>query len=158
MKSLLLLLVMSGCVGDYKIIPHQDKAMDVIWNQIYHMSIVPPLILWIDQPDLNCAQKGNGQYMGFLECRWFGDTGNNGVCDLGLSWYPLYISEISLPDGYTFTNNDVLPHELLHQKLGLETNDSDPNHNNPGFGVDYGHAPGGYVDQAMDALMKAGLQ
>lgn len=152
MKKLLILLALLGaCNSDFKKLPGEDLALDLVWNQTYRMADYGhPDIAWVDAPDLNCA-NGKGFKIGRVYQAVQADN-----CVLGVTWEDWGIIQVALPADFHFSDG-VFAHELWHASLGTrDGGDGDPNHKDPGFGTHFGY-PYGIVDAADDLVKANGL-
>jgi hypothetical protein len=153
---LALALLLGACTvppPDYTPKAHQAAAVEIVWHSVYGMpAIVPaPDIGWHNQNSLTC-----GDYLG--PGKWDAFKSPKGECVWGLSFIVGWRTEIAWPDDVAmFSRHETLAHELYHFRMYLVTGDSDHDHKDPGFEARYGHLPGGAVDLANDALLRAGL-
>ena len=145
----LLSLLVSACIQapDFPTLPDQAAAAAIVWKHTYHADGDAPAVDWIIQDKLNCFFSARtNTFHGF----WL-----DGACVGGVTWvYPWYV-EVAHYTDYQY-HEEVFAHEFFHAYLYMTTGQSDPDHVNPGFGLNYGH-PYGIVDQADDNLQAAGL-
>ncbi len=166
------LACVSGCTVNLQIVDlsKQDLATAIIWNQAFDMhQDSPPYVAWVTQAALNCAvSEDRSHFMGFCESNgpWeigeadpdkWGECKGGGNCDAGATWFSNpFTSQVALRNHDTFSDTSMA-HEFYHVALQYRTGSSDSMHADPGFGVPYGHPPGGAVDQANAALKAEGL-
>lgn len=154
------LFVLAGCCGsgDATPMPDQDKALHLVWDDIYEARAHTPTLYWVHQKDLNCYPV-DGVFMGFYrgDEPYASGVHQHDHCVGGVTWSPCFESWIAAPDvlfkGASFDYHDgAFAHELYHSVLWLRNyKDGDGGHTEAGW------QPGGIVDQANDFLSQNGL-
>jgi len=128
----------------------QDRAVEIVWSNVFRSGQAPPEIRWVEGTNLTCADPNSGR-PGF-------QTPNG--CREGYTWRPSEV-EVAWRDDDRFSST-TLAHELLHA-LHFHLGMIDPLHLSPGFkSKDACAGPPtppqdlcGIVDVANDALAAA---
>jgi hypothetical protein len=87
--------------------PNQNRAVEIVWNQVYRMHTAPPPIIWIERTDL--VPDGRGFYNPLKK--------RERTCVNGLFWP--YGMMIAWPDGSKYSDS-ALCHELYHAKMYID--------------------------------------
>ena len=100
--------------------PNQDRAVAIVWQDVFLRGDGAPVVRWVEGHDLTCTDPGSGR-PGF-------PTPNG--CREGLTMLPTEV-QVAWRDDDSFSTT-TLAHELLHAfhlRLGI----MDPQHETPGF-------------------------
>jgi hypothetical protein len=149
MKALVLVAMLGtmGCaVGDTTPLPGQDRAVAIIWNQIYGQTNTAPPIYW----RRDRCNEPNGIYAPVPTCS-FDDLSGEAVS--GLERDTPWHVEVGAPWGNGKISDTSLAHELLHAVIGDQGH-----HSEKWLGcAGHGEYPPSLLCMAHESLIAAGL-
>lgn len=149
MKSLVFLVMLSGCMGDNFVLenekPGQVEATALMWQMFGQTSEdIPPRVTWIEGDMLDCAD-------GYAFMQPGAGEGGAAACVYGTTLPALNWSKVAWDSHGTSIGRTALAHELFHMALYNHFGDGDGGHTSADW------QPGGLVDRAARAVRNAGL-
>jgi hypothetical protein len=129
-KYWILLLFLVGC-GNVAL-PNQDKAIQLVWHEVFQEADSPPDIYWVET--LNCHDME-----GYFQGRAPTAVVESGKCVAGAYW-PDW-NWIDLAHNSDVFSETAFTHELLHAHLRHLFGSGDGEHSRPEWGTSQGRTP-----------------
>lgn len=157
MKAILLITLLAVAPTPASPKPNQDKAIQIVWRDMYGMNIPPPTIIWVEGKELNCGKGrtedgrivGSRKNKGFVGWLDLSATDTWPPCVYGTFTPHTNTIRLSWPRGTTRFSTTAFSHELAHARAWADTGAF--NHQG------YDFAPRGRAALADRALRKQGL-